>query len=127
MSAWLRVAIAALLLAVGCSSHAGGPPVGTYRAQAGPNVLMLRGDDTWTLRSGIRVKSGVFRADGGKIVFLHRSANDPAYSGAYCRGARDTYIWSLDGGSLSFRLAGPRCDENLFAVLTVAGPWRPRP
>jgi hypothetical protein len=129
MSARIRTAIAVLLLlGAACSSHPGGPPSGTYVAAMGANVLTLGGDDTWTLRSGIRTKSGDFRAEGDRIVFLHRAANDSPYSGAYCRGFRETYTWSLDAGALSFRLANPRrCDENLFAVLTVAGPWRPHP
>ena len=129
MSATFRTAVAVvLLLGVACSAHPAGPPAGTYVAAMGPNVLTLRGDDTWTLRSGIRTKSGDFQTQGDRIVFLHRTANDPPYSGAYCRGARETYTWSLGAGELRFRLADPRrCDENLFAVLTVAGPWRPHP
>src|SRR5881227_2832386 len=96
--ATLRAAIAVLLLGVACSSHPAGPPAGTYRAAMGPNVLTLRGDDTWTLHSGIRTKSGDFSARGDRIVFVHRTANDAAYAGAYCRGVRETYTWSLDAG-----------------------------
>jgi hypothetical protein len=88
----------------------------------GANVLTMRGD-AWRLRSGIRVKSGVFRLDGPRIAFIHETANNPAYRGGYCRGERDTYRWSLAGQTLSFRVIGVPCDANLFAVLTVAGPW----
>jgi hypothetical protein len=127
-SSWRRLIVGfAALVAFGfaCSSHAAAssPALGVYRAAIGPNVLTLRGD-TWRMRSGIRVKSGVFHLDGDRIVFLHRTANNPAYAGAYCRGARDTYQWSVDDDTLMFRVKGRVCDQNLFAVLTVAGPWR---
>jgi hypothetical protein len=116
----------ALIWGAACSSGSpgSGPPAGTYRAAMGSNVLTMRGQE-WRLRSGIRVKSGEFRLDGRRIAFIHETANNPAYSGAYCRGERDTYRWSLTGRTLSFRVIGVPCDANLFAVLTVAGPWKP--
>ena len=118
--------VALLVAATACSSGSGpaGPPPGTYRAAMGRNVLTLRGD-TWRLRSGERVKSGVVRRSGSRISFIHRTANNPAYRRAYCRGELDTYRWSLSGDTLRFRVVGDPCDENLFAVLTVAGPWSP--
>jgi hypothetical protein len=88
----------------------------------GPNVLTL-GDGTWRLRSGIRGKSGVFRLRGDRIAFVHRFANNVAYRGDYCRGVRETYTFTLSGDALSFRNVGRPCDWNLYAVLTVAGPW----
>jgi hypothetical protein len=126
---WIRVVAAAVALvsAVSCGSgHAASvTPRGTYRAAMGPNVLTL-GAGTWTLRSGIRVKSGQFRLNGDRISFVHESANNVAYRGDYCRGVRETYTFTVDDDTLSFRNVSRPCDWNLYAVLTVAGPWHRR-